>query len=81
MTHFHRYASGTGAHCYSADFYQEVTVAVSRTATLHLVALGILEVTFQLDHENVKICVGYQAGPAFKQSQAAQGGFGVVHHV
>lgn len=66
MTYFHRYASGTGAHRYCADFYQEVTVAVPRAATLHLVALGILEVTFQLHHENVKVCVSYQTGSAFK---------------
>lgn len=81
MTHFHRDASGAGAHRYRAHFYQEVAVAVPGTATLNLVALGILEVTFQLHHENVKVGVSDEAGAAFKQSQAAQRRFWVVHHV
>lgn len=81
MAYLYWYPSGTGAHCYSTDFYQKVTVAVSSSTALHLVPLGILEVTFQLHHENVKVCVSCQAGSTFKQSQAAQGSFRVVHHI
>ncbi len=46
MTYLYWYPSGTGAHCHSTNFYQEVTVAVSRATALHLVPLGVLEVTF-----------------------------------
>lgn len=81
MAYLDWYPSGTGAHCYSTNFYQEVTVAVSGTTTLHLVALGILEVTFQLHHKDVKVCISYQARSSFKESQAAQGSFRVVHDI
>lgn len=79
--HLHRYPPGAGAHCDSADFDQEVTVAISRATALHFVSLGVLEMTFQLHHKDVKICVCCQAGSSLKQSHAAQGNFRVVHHI
>lgn len=80
-THLHRDTSDTGAHGDCANFDQKVTVAIPRTPTLHLVSLGVLKMTFELHHEDVKVCVRYQTGSSFKQSQAAEGKFWVVHHI
>lgn len=81
MPYLHRYPPGTGIHGYRTDLYQEVAVAVSRATALHLVSLGILKVAFEFHHENVKVCVSFEARAPFKQGKAAQRGFSVVHHV
>lgn len=59
VPYLHRDPSGAGAHGYCAHLYQEVTIAISGATALHLIALGILKVTFKLHHENVKVCVGF----------------------
>lgn len=72
---------GTGTHGYRANLHQEVTVSVACAATLDLVTFGVLKVALQLHHQHVEVHIGGQKRTSFKQSQAAQRGLGVVHHI
>lgn len=81
ITHLHRDSSGTGAHGDRPHLHQEVAVSVAGAAALHFVALGVLEMALEFQHEHIEIDVCCESGPTFKQGHAAEGSLRVVHDI
>lgn len=80
-SYLYRYSTGTGPHGHSANLHQEITVLVPGATAFYLIPFRILKEAFQFHHKDVKVGICYEAGAIFKESETAEGIFGIVHHV